>query len=858
MVSKYVYIGVGVAIVVAIILAIAIPPLLAPKPGEEKEEVLKPSISDIMSNPSKYKGETVTVNGTCNSIPYYDENTKQVVFKITDGNKSIEVIIAGNISTTLLDLRNIPFPGDYVEVTGVVKLYAGTPKINVYRATDISIKKIEWKPSIVSNIDRSMEYSVVNITGVVKDVSKSVRWTTLVLDVNGTEIRIVVPSILDYMGGNTSKVENLLDYIISSTGVVYVYSGKPVVVVEDTDDIIVHGKYVTAVHLADLKDHVGEELTLTAIVGEIEYKGDYYINLYDGTAIVKARINRDDFIDTFNPFTTGVGSKITVRVTVDSPTLVTVKSISVDEPYPSPLLNISDITEDIRGYTAAVKGTIRDLFVSTSDGGTRFVIFYVDDSTGSIKVFMPGSTYESLVNQHLISEGSEVVLAGYVDIYRGELEIVVYHPEGVQPPDYSVPGKGMGLPVLPKPKPTIVETDIAGLYELSIGSLVRLIDVTVANITDLYGDYEHVAIGVSDDTGFTYVIVDLDLIKFIDPWSFGEGTVLTIEGHTDLEKVWGVEYVVVDAENISVVEYREPSSVDSISTIDLSLKGRIVLFRNVTVVNPYTTKGGHIIFNITDGTSSIKVFISSTLANALDESIRSAVLTAGVRIDLVGFVTEYSKAPEIKLYHPEGIRLSSVETVNATLSQLSELGTGKRVSVTVVFDTVFYENGKYYVLVHDDTGSAYLVFTRDLFVSVFDPWSVGNGSVLAVTGYIGYDERLGYIIGVEQASIVEAVEPPMLAISEVTEELIGYIVIVDGVVENYTWTRGGNLILNITSNGYTITVFIPASAVNEIEESVLELLATTGSQVRFAGYIELYQGRLEIVVYTGSGVSVLT
>ncbi len=855
--KRILYIGIGVAIAV-VVAAVLLYPVFTPKPQVIEEEKAV-TITDIISSPDKFKNKWVSVNGTCDSIPYYINKSKEIRFSITDGNESIDVVIAGNVSSDAIYLKLVPFPGDYVEITGFVKVVSGTPLIYIYDTIDLKIERVEWRPEQVTSIDKSMEYSVVNVTGVVTDVSKGTYSITITLNVSGVEVLVKIPTIIELLGENISGYTNLFGYSVSISGVVYIIGTKPAIVVEHSGDIVVIGKaYFETINLASLSKHVGEEVTLSVVAGEIEYAGGYYVNIYDGTGIVKAFFSKDLFMEVFEPFTTGTGSNLTIKASVDSPTLVSVEEASVDKPYPSPLLSISDISEDIKGYTVAVKGTIRNLDIFTGEGGTvRFVIFYIEDDTGSIKIFMPGSTYEALEHQELIVEGEEVALAGYVDVYRGELEIVAYHSSSVQPIDYSVPGEGAGLPVLPKPTAGVVETDIAGLHQLSLGSAVKLSNIEVVNMTTLYKVYDKVAIGVRDGSGFTYIIVDLDLLSDIDPWSLGAGSTLNIVGTTDVERIWGVDWVIVDVEEFSVVGYSAPLEVSPVD-VDWSMFASIITLTNVETVSPYSTSG-HLIFNVSDGYGSVKVFIPSTVADKLDPSVKSAVSTEGVSVDVVGFVTKYRNSIEIWVYHPNGVRVSIGKPVSATISELEGLSPGTRVSLSVVFDTITYDRDKYkyFVKVHDDTGSTYLVFTRDQVVSTIDPWSVGSGSVFNVTGYVGFDEVYGVIVTIETVDVVEKVDPMHVTVNNVTMDLVGYIVVIDyAVVENYTWI-GDNLLVNISSNGSTVSVFIPASAVEELAGNVLDALTTLGSEVSIAGYVELYGERVEIVVYTGVGAVVL-
>ncbi len=182
---------------------------------------------------------------------------------------------------------------------------------------------------------------------------------------------------------------------------------------------------------------------------------------------------------------------------------------------------------------------------------------------------------------------------------------------------------------------------------------------------------------------------------------------------------------------------------------------------------------------------------------------------------------------------------------------------GKTVTVSVYLDYIDYDSDlRMYVLyISDDTGSAVAIASSSIVREVIDPWIVGCGSKLDITGSVVYSEEYGVYVSATDIAIVETASPPIITVDQALEEEVGLIVVIQDVtVLNKTETRGGNWILYVTDNTGTIKVFIPSSVVRDMPEDIKQVIES-GGPVNLAGYLDVYRGEKEVIIYTPNGVS---
>ncbi len=844
-----------IAIVVAVLVVIGVAAYYflyiapsQPSGGEQPTgEVASPSASEI----GHYIGKRVKFSGKVADIPFTTkiDDTEYVKLVVSGEGGNVYVYVVQSKYTSQPAL-----PGDQVSVEGEVKKVSGAPSIIIGEGNKYSVTKLSGTPSKVTSVSKDMKYKLVEVEGKVSLIEALDFYTRLTIKVGETEIKVLVPSILSDLGQDLSGLTDLYGHSVTVKGVVIVKGTSIVIIVRNMDDIIDHGLVQEAItKISEFANKIGEEVTVYAIFGPITYdRGKYYVTIIDDTGIAKAVFDSTTFRALVDPFTIGTGSNVSITGTVTAASLLEATSLQPVDPRPSPLLDIATVNDkinEIEGYTVVVRGTITSL-----TNRSTYAILNIADDTGSIKVFIPGSTRDELEHMELLSEGTEVVIAGYTAIFKGSPEIVVFTSNGLQPSDYSVPGEGLGIPELPTPGQPSGEYKTISVSDIAmeqIGSRVIVENVVYEKIVDYSSSDDSYVIEIRDDTGYGYVYIASSLFEqLFDPWSVGNGTILNVKGYVDSKTVAQQAINVIVAENVTLLTVEPPIELHTGEATE-ALIGLPAVIRGATITSSYTPS--YMKLSIDDGTGALTVYIPSSVASKISSDIK-ALLTEGREIDVAGYIDQYRGEMEIIVYTPSGIKIAEeVSATPITLSQLGSTEVGTVVTVTVVLDNVTYQNHQYYIGVHDNTGSAYILVSRDLLVSSIDPWTVGCGSQLEINGTVTSDEAFGTIITAASISIVNAVEPPVPRISNITVDDEGAIVRLYNVtiVDYYESSSFAKLVVNDGTGN--ITVFIPISVLGSLPSEVKQAL-NTGNVVSIAGYVEIYQGQLEIVIYTPSGI----
>ena len=619
--------------------------------------ITKTSTVTIVETTTLYSSETTGathtyINGTVYGQPYVNvyEQGFSIKFTVKNDTMEVDVYVYDELAQELINNNLVPFHGDifsgYVEYRVRETYSYGI----VYDLSEITINKLSMEPVNVSSLDLGLEYKVVTVSGRLTSLQSVSSGILLYIDTGVDEVTVLLPNIHAFIDEElyNSVLMNLTPGVrLSVTGVVYLYKGVyPEVLVRSLNDIVFEEQAYTEASIAELPDYIGETVVLrNTVLGEIEYEsGMYCVMIYDETGNTELYIDSSLFKSEFDPYYVGTGSKLDLVVYVDSANSVAYIQHSIIEPYPAPLLQVSMVNESIDGYTVVLKGAISDLYM-----GGSYVIFYLNDETGSIKVFMPGSVYNSLEHKDLVQENSLVTIAGYIDIYRGELELIPYTPSSVQSYDYQVPGEGYGIPRLPsQPPPPSSEVKLADLEDY-VGEKVT---VTVQfNSIDYDSSLYMYVLSISDDTGSAIAAVGSSIVReVIDPWIVGCDSTLEITGVVETSSDYGVYINVLE---INVVEAVSPPTLQVSDAINTEL-GTIIIIENVEVVNPPTSPTGNWIFNVSDDTGSIKVFILSSVVENIPDNIKQTIMDGGV-ISLAGYLDEYRGVIELIVYTPTGI-----------------------------------------------------------------------------------------------------------------------------------------------------------------------------------------------------------
>ncbi len=641
--------------------------------------VIKASINDLYGN-YLLNYATVVVEGNVTWIPTVNaqQGRYSVRFTVDDGTGQLNIYIYDPLARQALASGKVPFLGDHVKAEVQIRvretytygILQSLDTLKIERATSREPRKVGYL-----SIDMDGEY--VEASGII--VSRRDVTTGILLELSTEEgtVTVLVPNILRYLGGSLEgtmfKPNPRFDEIdkalivgapVTVRGIVYLYRGvSPEIVPGSLDDIEVEALAANETITLDmLRSHVGDIVRVNAVLGAMSYNsGFYWIDIYDYTGKAQAILSSSLTRQLINPFYNGTGSNMTIIGQACSDGTIAVITMMQNSPYPSPVLPVSAINESLRGYTVVVKGTV----VLSQQAGAPATVDYggslcnychgvaggagghhtftlVDDNGDAIKVFMPSSTFSHLspdAKNLVTTNGSKVAIAGYVDLYGSELEIVVYTADGVKPYSFQAPGEGKPVPTMPKPRPRTVPLSQLSNYE---GSYVS-VQAVLGEIERYTGGKYYVKI-YGDGASATAAIPG-DVFKRLNPFTSATGSRLLLIGK--------VEGGSLQVEDFEVIQGR-PAPLLQVSDVSSSIEGYIVALRG-TPESVTVRQNSYVLFTLNDGTGTIKVFMPWSVYSALPDDVKQRI-NNGQEIVVAGYIDVYGGQLEIIPYTPDGVK----------------------------------------------------------------------------------------------------------------------------------------------------------------------------------------------------------
>ncbi|MEM4691053.1 MAG: hypothetical protein QXT88_01725 [Desulfurococcaceae archaeon] len=326
-------------------------------------------------------------------------------------------------------------------------------------------------------------------------------------------------------------------------------------------------------------------------------------------------------------------------------------------------------------------------------------------------------------------------------------------------------------------------------------------------------------------------------------------------------------YLIIQGINLFEIKTR---SEDVIEVTSLSLNipqgtlvratGRATNLRNVSA-------GWLFDLQTSGGTITVLVPTFVTILDTRRASFAYNNISIGAELTITGVVYHYrGTTPEIVVRKLEDIVIKTPAVQpgippGLNVVKLRDLAryVNSMVLVSVTLRGLGYESGTqmpYIIYVYDDTGNGTVRANTTLVLRI-NPMETATGSVLNITGTV---RILGGNIVIEANNIIVVKkEPPkVLNISYILEnfdEYMGMIVGIRGSLTDYRTTSGGSYIITFSDNTGEITVFIPRSAWDRIQQNIQQSILNRET-VTFYGYLTLYGTTPELVVYHASGVEV--
>ncbi len=387
-------------------------------------------ISDVYGN-FLMNYATVRVRGRVTAIPYVDNSTGRVTmrFPVDDGTGSMMLYIYPPLSTEALRRGMVPLPGDVVDAEVQLRIRETFTYGIIQALSAFHIERLSGEPIPVKKLSPGMADTLVRVEGTVTDIRVVGSGILLSVDTGASRIDILIPKYMSFMDpGLYAKLAALQAGTgIRVTGVVYLYKGSsPEVVPRGPGDIELLGApEAVEATVSELGGLEGRLVRVKAWIAGMEYVKEtrgYRLTLRDATGSGAAEASRSvmERVDPFAAFS----SQVLFEGRVEGGVLK-VASAKPLGGWNGSTVPLGEITPAWKGRIVVVEGEVADVRVLSSVAIAR-----LKQGGAEIKLFMPGSVYTGVKDK--LVEGATVKVAGYVDVYRGEVEVVIYTPLGVR------------------------------------------------------------------------------------------------------------------------------------------------------------------------------------------------------------------------------------------------------------------------------------------------------------------------------------------------------------------------------------------------------------------------------------------
>ncbi|AJC71516.1 DNA-binding protein [Thermococcus guaymasensis DSM 11113] len=738
----------------------------------------------------------VRINGTVVTVPYVSQSGGKltVTFTVDDGTGQIDVRVYSPLADEMLEKGVIPFPGDNVtaEVQLRVRETYTYSMLQYLEGLRFNSKLYSENPQVVKSLTTDMANTYVAVEGIVTEFSNVSSGYLLTVDTGESEVTVLVPKVLLVFNDFNVKVGDM----IYAPGIVYLYKGtSPEIVVRNLSQVSVTPiEEAPLVQISEAHGYPGMVMAVKGSLAGITYEsGRYVVTLTDGQNYLDAVVPRE-ILANLDPFRVSSESTIKVAGKMGDDGRLVAAYLAVVEPVETEFRPIGTLTSDMLGSIVAVRGNIAEVVRIGSN-----LKLVIDDGTGKIDVFIPSATLAEISNETMdkLKDGLGVEVGGYLEEYRGALEVVVYTGSGIRALGEPVPPQTIELP----------KVNASQLADYK-GQLVEFVG-SLESITYVDGTYYLTVDGVK-------VSLSRDALLNLNPIEAGTGSQVVVKGLVVNESLVKGENLTVEVPVAPV-----PLKPDEVTT---EMEGQLVVV--VGKVTDVANLSGNL--KITIG--SLPIFVPRTTANEL-----AYVPAEGDLVQVGGYVEIYQGEPEVVLFHPLAVeKLQQSGPVEGTVSDLETAV--EPLLLTVTWDSIAYQGPDYALTVSDSTGSTTLLAERSLLLN---PLEAGTGSTLKIVA----DPLSGRIT---QLEVSKAKPSPLLSTGAVDLSMKGKTVAVNGTVVDVA-VIGSSLKLRVDDGSGEITVFIPGGADLSVEE---------GQSVLLAGYVDEYNGEVEIVVYDLNAVVV--
>jgi DNA/RNA endonuclease YhcR with UshA esterase domain len=372
----------------------------------------------------------VRLEGRCTREPSYDPESDYLSFWLADDTGEIRVSAYRAETRQLIEQGLVPALGDAVEVAGTLRVREDFLALTVNVPDQLRITRADPVDLGIGAIKPADLYRRVRVRGEVRSVYEPYDGLTLVTVRDETgEIPVAVSEDLVALGGDLPALTS--GQAVEVVAAVSLYGDTPQLVPASVADIAVLGESVRAVaekSIGELSaEDVGQLVVVRGSVVEADpFSSGVKVTLDDGSGAVIILLWQDVYAALPDSAALGVGAELLVQGEISEyegelevvPDLTEDVQVLAAAPAP-PETTVGALTAADAGRVVTLRGTLGER--ETFSQGVRFRL---DDGTGTIILLLWQNVYDEIPDAERLVAGARVEVAGQIEEYRGELEIV--------------------------------------------------------------------------------------------------------------------------------------------------------------------------------------------------------------------------------------------------------------------------------------------------------------------------------------------------------------------------------------------------------------------------------------------------
>ena len=377
----------------------------------------------------------VRVEGQCTRGPSFDPHTGYLSFWISDDTGELHVVSYRAETQTLIDEGRIPGLGDAVTVAGTLRIREDFRSLTINTPGEVTHTRAPPEPSLIAAIRPEQSHRRVVIHGQVRQVTEPYPGLTLITLRDGTgTIDVALTADLIALSGVTPTVK--VGQSVEVAAAVSEYEGTPQLVPASAGDIVPLDEDVPialqrfAGELA--RADVGKCVSVQgAVTRADQFSAGVKLSLDDGSGTVTVLLWQDIFdqlnhgMDTRNDLAPGAEIAVEGELSEYRGHLEVIPELAADvHVLAAPNAGMSAmpidlLTADDVGRSVVLRGTLGppELF-------SAGVKYRLSDQTGTIVLLLWDDVYDSIAAKSELIDGARVEIAGEINQYRGDLEIV--------------------------------------------------------------------------------------------------------------------------------------------------------------------------------------------------------------------------------------------------------------------------------------------------------------------------------------------------------------------------------------------------------------------------------------------------